>query len=268
MEAYNPDTDLSPYGPTAFAQDSAIFIIESSHMDINTVANVLGSLLSSEQRATSRLAELPATSASSRLVLETIQVQAVGVLLLWAPTLRNEFSISLVPEVEISYEEWILAREAASLADWGLGTPATTAGPAATVGEASMDLDGNGDALAGDFVDDHTIVGGTNAPSPPPAVEAPVPLDGATISMIEDGLLTMLGEMTGGMGASTSHPHIVEQEQDEDEEDMDDEELEMNIQYISNALELDLYASNSGNETLDAMEMNTDLLQNLIHPPG
>lgn len=278
------NTDLSAYGPVAITQESSILVIEAAQSAV-TIANVLTNLLSPEQRQTSRLAELPATSATSRWVLEMLQLQAVSVLLLLEPTLRSQYSISVVSEGDLSPYERVVARETASLASWGIGITSPTTGitisptmfsgsdhstnegPAQTMTGTGMELDEDAGVVSEEFIDDHDGLP-SPPPSPPAAAPAPAPPNSVTTSMRENGIWLMWIEMMGGMAPSTRHPEIVGQELDEDEDDMDEEQLETKIGLTTTMLELDAHVSSTGSGSLDVMEMTADHLQDLGHPPG
>ncbi|KAG8916112.1 hypothetical protein FRC01_003368 [Tulasnella sp. 417] len=284
MGDYTTSTDLAPYGPGAMGHHTSIVILEATQPTAN-IANVLGSFLAPAQRQFSRIAELSATSSSTRWVLEMGQVQAVSSLLQQRTLLQNTFSIVMTEETEVSPEERVEAREAASVASWGLGLASPTAsdfispimlhgGPpdhipaAPTPPEPEMELDVQDTEVIGYLGDEAgTALDPVEAGNAPPAF-APNPhtLQDPELSlMLESHVLTAAMQYLGGMQPSAMQGDIILQQHDEDDEDMTEEQLEEDIRRIEIIMEQEVDASRSGSGSLDLMLLDLNILHGLLH---
>lgn len=104
---------------------------------------------------------------------------------------------------------------------------------------------------------------GADLPPPPVVAQAPVLPDHEAMSMIENGIRSMITEMLGGMTSSFGHADMVAQEQDEDEDQMNAEQMELSIRRIKNIFIQECHASRSGNGSFDIAEITANALYDL-----
>ncbi|KAG8894232.1 hypothetical protein FRC01_013080 [Tulasnella sp. 417] len=282
------DTELSAYGPVAITAGSSILVIQGPQSVVN-MSNLLEHLLTPNQRQVSRLAELPATPASTRCVFETLQTQANG-LELEKPLLLLTGDSPRLRQEKQYHPTFLVGMFMAQLPSQLTPRTLPNEGSPAAVAQTAMELDGNGDGISEEVTEDPSksltlpslttfadhfhpflVMAIAQTVNPPPPVAAPeqlLPSD-ETTSMIENTIWTMWGEMQGGMTQSTAYSDLVAQEEQHGEEDeMDEEQLEATIRSIQNTFEHDCGASSSGIGSLDVFEFHADVLQNVSQPPG
>ncbi|KIO29964.1 hypothetical protein M407DRAFT_21018 [Tulasnella calospora MUT 4182] len=251
MQDHDSNTDLSAYEPAAIAQETSILVIEAREIGID-VAGVLASFLVPEQREASRLADIPATSSSTRWVLEMRQLQAVTTLLLQRQTIEQTYSLYITSEMDMSLEECAQARHRASLANWGLGlSPVTTD----IVIYPNM-LSASAYSL--------TVLEVVDSP-PPVTVQAPPLQDPETFFTFENQVFAVGTQYIGGMHSSAVHANIVGQQDDMDDEELDDDELEEDIRNMELMLEQEIFASRTGSASLRMMDADLNSLHSLLH---
>ncbi|KAG8950281.1 hypothetical protein FRC04_007915 [Tulasnella sp. 424] len=276
MAEDDSNTDISPYWPSAIAQRSpTILLVEVEQGDVD-VQGVIGALLSADQSATSRLAELPGASTIRRWVLEMLQPQAVSAILQSKPFLWRSYSISILSETDMSLHERVKSRERASLVGWGIGSPvpdtispsvlSTSLDITAAAGQA-MELDEEEQmsdylpALANAEPE-------TTSSSSPAAAEIPSFLNDETLTMIENTLYSIGMQMVGSMLPSRTHADVIAQRREKDEHEMDDKELEEDTNNMEHMLEAAAYASSSGSVSLAVVEEACRGISHLIVPEG
>ncbi|KIO17056.1 hypothetical protein M407DRAFT_33284 [Tulasnella calospora MUT 4182] len=274
MQDHDSNTDLSAYGPAEIAQETSILAIEAREIGID-VAGVLASFLAPEQREASRLTDMPATSSSTRWVLEMRQLQAVTALLLQRQTIEQTYSLYITSEMDMRSEERAQARHRASLANWGLRLSSVTTGITIypimlSAGAYSLSPPGtppSGSEMKLDEEEITTIEGLDNEDN---EMTEQLDDDSAVLEVVDSSpLVTVqlppLQDPETFFAFENQHANIVGQQDDMDGEELEDDELEEDIRNMELMLEQEGFAARTGSASLRMMDANLNNLHGLLH---